>query len=422
MSSISSLESKKKDHDIENGCQTDISSHKILSSSDINKVQGLKETFDLFNRMSDDLSSSYRVLEARVSALTNELDKVNAQKEIEAKNKDQITARLTNLLDLLPGGVIVLDRWGVINQINPAGENLLSSGIVGKKWNQIVEAFFSPKDDDGHEVSMKSGRRVSISTRSLDQEVGQIILITDQTETRRLQDELSRGQRLSALGKTVSALAHQIRTPLSAATLYASHLFEKDLTSVQIKDFSKKILARLNHLERQVQDMLIFAKGNLILNDSITMNDFLNDLRSAIDTSFREKNSKLIIKNLCPNKKFICNSQSLIGALSNLINNSLQASKNGDSIHLCVEAVGDNLNFSIIDSGQGIQPNLLSRLKQGEEAFLSTKSQGTGLGLAVARVVAREHQGSLSIESKFGEGTRVDFKISQSLDITNELS
>ena len=422
MSSISSLESKKKDHDIENSCQKEISSHKILSSSDINKVQGLKETFDLFNRMSDDLSSSYRVLEARVSALTNELDKVNAQKEIEAKNKDQITARLTNLLDLLPGGVIVLDRWGVINQINPAGENLLSSGIVGKKWNQIVEAFFSPKDDDGHEVSMKSGRRVSISTRSLDQEVGQIILITDQTETRRLQDELSRGQRLSALGKTVSALAHQIRTPLSAATLYASHLFEKDLTSVQIKDFSKKILARLNHLERQVQDMLIFAKGNLILNDSITMNDFLNDLRSAIDTSFREKNSKLIIKNLCPNTKFICNSQSLIGALSNLINNSLQASQNGDSIHLCVEAVGDNLNFSIIDSGQGIQPNLLSRLKQGEEAFLSTKSQGTGLGLAVARVVAREHQGSLSIESKFGEGTRVDFKISKSLDITNELS
>ena len=156
--------------------------------------------------MSDDLSSSYRVLEARVSALTNELDKVNAQKEIEAKNKDQITARLTNLLDLLPGGVIVLDRWGVINQINPAGENLLSSGIVGKKWNQIVEAFFSPKDDDGHEVSMKSGRRVSISTRSLDQEVGQIILITDQTETRRLQDELSRGQRLSALGKQFQPL------------------------------------------------------------------------------------------------------------------------------------------------------------------------------------------------------------------------
>ena len=142
------------------------------------------------------------------------------------------------------------------------------------------------------------------------------------------------------------------------------------MTSVQIKDFSKKILARLNHLERQVQDMLIFAKGNLILNDSITMNDFLNDLRSAIDTSFREKNSKLIIENLCPNTKFICNSQSLIGALSNLINNSLQASQNGDSIHLCVEAVGDNLNFSIIDSGQGIQPNLLSRLKQGEEAFI----------------------------------------------------
>ncbi len=421
MSSISSLDSKKKDPDLENNCQKDISSLKKVSSSDINKVQGLKETFDLFNRMSDDLSSSYRVLEARVSALTNELDKVNAQKKIEAQNKDQITARLTNLLDLLPGGVIVLDRWGVINQINPAGEGLLSSGLIGKKWNQIVETFFSPKDDDGHEVSMKSGRRVSISTRSLDQEIGQIILITDQTETRRLQGELSREQRLSALGKTVSALAHQIRTPLSAATLYASHLFEKDLTSIQIKDFSEKILARLNHLEKQVQDMLIFAKGNLILNDKITMTDFLQDLFSANDAGLIEKNAKLIIKNLCPNTKFICNSQSLIGALSNLINNSLQATKSGDTIYLFAKIIGDEINFSIVDYGQGIQSDLLSRLTQGEEAFLSTKSQGTGLGLAVARVVAREHRGGLSISSKIGEGTKVDFKISKSLDITNHL-
>ena len=418
MSSITSANLEKKDFSIKNECSDTLDSPNIISSSDIKKTEGLKETFDLFNRMSDDLSASYRVLEAQVSALTAELDKVNEQKKIEAQNKEQITARLTNLLDLLPGGVVVLDRWGVITQINPAGESLLSNGLVGKKWNEVIETFFSPKDDDGHEVSMKSGQRVAISTRSLDQELGQIILITDQTETRRLQEELSRGQRLSSLGKTVSALAHQIRTPLSAAILYASHLFEKDLKSYQIKDFSKKILARLNHLEGQVQDMLIFAKGNLVLNDKISTTKLLEDLLTVNEVNLKEKNIQFVIKNSCPQTEITCNSQSLIGALSNLINNSLQAINKGDSISLLCEDIDEEIIFSVLDSGEGIQPELLTRLTKGEEAFISTKSQGTGLGLAVARVVARAHQGSLDIVSKIGEGTKVILKISKLLEIS----
>ena len=91
---------------------------------DMNSKEGLQATFELFNRMSDDLSDSYRALEGRVSALTDELDRVNLQREQEVRSKEQITSRLSNLLDLLPGGVVVLDRWGTVSQINPAGEEL----------------------------------------------------------------------------------------------------------------------------------------------------------------------------------------------------------------------------------------------------------------------------------------------------------
>ena len=143
-------------------------------------------------------------------------------------------------MDLLPGGVVVLDRWGTISQINPAGEEVLATGLTGRKWVDIISEFFAPQSDDGHEISMKSGKRVSLSTRSLEQETGQIILLTDQTETRHLQAQLSRGHRLSALGRMVSALAHQIRTPLSAAILYASRLKERNLTAEQTRRFSEK--------------------------------------------------------------------------------------------------------------------------------------------------------------------------------------
>ena len=127
--------------------------------------------------MSDDLADSYRALEARVGALTAELDRVNAQKAQEVQSKDRVSARLSNLLDLLPGGVVVLDRWGTISQINPAGEELLATGLTGRKWVDIIAEFFSPQSDDGHEISMKSGKRVSLSTRSLEQETGQIIYL-----------------------------------------------------------------------------------------------------------------------------------------------------------------------------------------------------------------------------------------------------
>ncbi|MDA8963095.1 ATP-binding protein [Pseudomonadales bacterium] len=372
--------------------------------------EGLQATFELFNRMSDDLSDSYRALEGRVSALTDELDRVNLQREQEVRSKEQVTARLSNLLDLLPGGVVVLDRWGTVSQINPAGEELLTIGLEGRKWVDIIAEFFAPQKDDGHEISMKNGKRVSLSTRSLEEETGQIILLTDQTETRRLQEQLSRGQRLSALGRMVSALAHQIRTPLSAAILYAGHLSERDLTSEQTKRFSQKIVSRLNNLEQQVRDMLVFAKGDVTLSDSMTIGSMLEELKIAVDVPLSANQASLLISNDLSDTRIVCNSQTMIGALSNLVNNALQASDMGANIQLNTRRENNDIVISIEDSGCGIPENIMQRLQQ-EEAFVSTKSQGTGLGIAVVRAVVKAHQGEFELVSKEGRGTQASIKL-----------
>ena len=372
--------------------------------------EGLQATFELFNRMSDDLSDSYRALEGRVSALTDELDRVNLQREQEVRSKEQVTARLSNLLDLLPGGVVVLDRWGTVSQINPAGEELLTTGLEGRKWVDIIAEFFAPQKDDGHEISMKNGKRVSLSTRSLEEETGQIILLTDQTETRRLQEQLSRGQRLSALGRMVSALAHQIRTPLSAAILYAGHLSERDLTSEQTKRFSQKIVSRLNNLEQQVRDMLVFAKGDVTLSDSMTIGSMLEELKIAVDVPLSANQASLLISNDLSDTRIVCNSQTMIGALSNLVNNALQASDMGANIQLSTRRENSDIVISIEDSGCGIPENIMQRLQQ-EEAFVSTKSQGTGLGIAVVRAVVKAHQGEFVLVSKEGRGTQASIKL-----------
>ena len=370
------------------------------------QTEGLQATFELFNRMSDNLADSYRTLEAQVAALTDELDRVNRQRAIEVKTREQVTSRLSNLLDLLPGGVIVLDRWGAVAQANPAAEELLEREVVGRKWVEVIAECFSPRKDDWHEISLKNGKRVSLATRSLEAETGQIILLTDQTETRRLQQQVSRNERLSALGKMVSALAHQIRTPLSAALLYAGHLSERELSVEQTQRFSEKIVSRLNNLEQQVSDMLIFASGDVRLSDSVAVTDLLQEVQHAADIELSANQITLEIEPSHTSSKIICNRQTMIGALGNLIHNSAQASDVGSSITLTTQASERELTLIIRDTGSGIADDIMTRL-QAEEAFVTPKAQGTGLGLAVVRAVVKAHQGTFALQSKEGEGTTV---------------
>ncbi len=160
----------------------------------------LEQAFSQFNQMSTQLSDSYSLLEARVCELKGELAFVSAQRMAELAEKERLANRLQNLLDLLPGGVIVIDDRGRVREANPAASELLGLPLEGELWRHVIARCFAPREDDGHEVSLKDGRRLSIATRSLDAEPGQLVLLNDLTETRRLQDQLARHERLSSSG------------------------------------------------------------------------------------------------------------------------------------------------------------------------------------------------------------------------------
>ena len=161
---------------------------------------------------------------------------------------------------------------------------MLGEPLLGELWRQVIARSFAPREDDGHEISLRDGRRLSISTRSLDAEPGQLVLLNDLTETRHLQAQLARHERLSTLGRMVASLAHQIRTPLSTAMLYASHLAEQDLPLETRQRFAGNLKERLHELEHQVRDMLVFARGELPLTDRLTPKALFQALQQAAQT------------------------------------------------------------------------------------------------------------------------------------------
>lgn len=365
------------------------------------------------NRLSRSFVDSYQNLEGQVEQLNDQLLDASERRSeaIEEKQKliDEkraIDNRLQNLLAILPSGVVVLDGKGVVRDCNAVAIDILGRPLLGEAWVDVIRRTFDPQADDGHQISLKDGRKVHIETRALDSEPGQLIVLTDMTKTRLLQAELSQQQKLSSMGKMVASLAHQIRTPLSAALLYASHLSSNKLNEEKSSEFAGLLLERLNFMERQIGDMLNFVKG-----ERKTKSEFcLSELVEAISINCKSTSHKIILNvdaKLDLEAKITGDLDSLNGAISNLINNAVEASKEQQAVTIGLHMTETNqLVIAVTDTGVGINK---SQQRDLFEPFYTTKSHGNGLGLSIVHGVVIDHQGSISVTSKKGKGSQ--FKI-----------
>lgn len=376
---------------------------------------GLESAFATFLAVSEQLTESYQQLQDHVSELQQELLESHKEKLRASIDRQHIATRLEHLLALLPGGVVVLDSKGIVQQCNPAAEDFLGSDLLGSKWSQIIDAKFAPQIDDGHEISLRDGRRLSIATRSmtgagLPGGDGQLILLTDQTETRALQAQLGRQDRLTTMGKMVAYLAHQIRTPLSSAMLYAGHLQDESLPLPQRAPFAAKLLRQLKNVEQQIGDLLIFASGSQSRDQKISVQDLFWRLQKEVAATPRLDSVELRYQNNTRDLCLTCNPAALVSAVLNLINNAqeahLEASESKNlTIDVTATAQREYLVLTIEDNGPGITQAEIGRVL---EPFYTTKVKGTGLGLAVVQAVAESLGGKLKLQRSSTGGLTVE--------------
>ncbi len=306
-------------------------------------------------------------------------------------------SRLEHLLQVMPAGVLVINGKGVVKQANAQAKSLLGEPLEGQQWRAIIARSFKPQADDGHEVSLIDGRKVKLSITPLIEEPGQLIVLTDLTETRILQQRISHMQRLSSLGKTVASVVHQIRTPLSAAMLYAANLANKNIPDSAKENFSLKLQKRLQELESQVNDMLLFAKsGEQQVVQNIRLGDLLDELDSSSENMITQSNCDFEIH--CADRDLVIlgNRPALIGALQNLIHNGIQIQSDHPQIKVSCSSDLQYIYLAVIDKGPGVNERNKHRIF---EPFFTSKSQGTGLGLSVVSTVAKSHGGSITVEN-----------------------
>lgn len=374
-----------------------------MAQQPIHDPQQLQSAFEAFTRMSEQLEDSYRELEQRVAGLNAELEAARSERLLQLAEKEKIADRLGTLLEALPGGVVVLDGEGRVCECNPAALDLLGEPLLGETWEAVTERVLCEEQADSHEVELCDGRRVNISRRTMDTQPGQILLLHDVTETHALQETVSRGQRLSAMGEMTARLAHQIRTPLSSALLYASHLANGSLKAADQVRFSEKLLHGLRQLDRMVNDMLGFARGGSAGMESVPVYELLKDLEHAMAAPLLESGASLRVDNRIPEARLHGNREALAGALTNLAQNAIQACGQGARlvVHINRDAQ-QRLHIAIRDNGAGIPAELRERIF---EPFFTTRPEGTGLGLAVVQAVVQAHGGEVHLNAPVGGGT-----------------
>ena len=218
----------------------------------------------------------------------------------------------------------------------------------------------------------------------------------------------------------LASLAHQIRTPLSAAILYGSQLENPSLEDATRSKIVSKMQGRLGCINQQIKDLLVFVRGGVELDEMISLEVLLHSLKKECEILLAASHSVLELRGVLDNGWLLVNRQALVGALCNLIENSIHAviSHGHIVIEVSIEhracgdqakgdqgagdkASRDQIIFHVTDNGPGISDQNKVKIM---EPFFTTKSTGTGLGLSVVQATVRAHGGEFSLDRQIKEG------------------
>jgi two-component system, NtrC family, sensor histidine kinase HydH len=212
-------------------------------------------------------------------------------------------------------------------------------------------------------------------------------------------------ERIAALGRAAAEVAHEVKNPLAGLLLYSLHLKSKATNFSENETYLvDKIVDTINHLNSRVEEILGFARPvslNLVAGNLTQMiNDILELLRPQLTANKVEVRLSLGRQ---PAYAMV-DEPSMRGALMNLILNAIEAMPKGGTLNIATDQTDETLRLEITDTGRGIGEE---EAKKIFEPFYTTKAQGLGLGMPYAKKIIDQHGGTMSLNSRPGEGTTI---------------
>jgi signal transduction histidine kinase len=223
-------------------------------------------------------------------------------------------------------------------------------------------------------------------------------------------DRLAHAEKIAALGRVSAQVAHEVRNPLAGLLLYSVHLKDKvsdklPASEVQLID---KIIDTINQLTKTTEQILNFARPVQLTRRRVALDKVIGDVLQLLKSQLSANSIETRVDLGSVTPEGMLDEASIRAALLNLMLNAVQSMPDGGQLIVTCSTVDAMLWLVISDNGSGMSEEQLARIY---EPFNSTKSRGLGLGMPYARKVVEEHGGTITVDSKLGEGTRVTIEL-----------
>lgn len=332
-------------------------------------------------------------------------------KNVQDNLKDLILLNNT-VFEKMENGFITCDSDGTVISYNEKSKDLLKLNSS----SNIFELLF--EDSDLEEIIKVSQLN---SKYYLEKKVNNLILgisvsfiekiyafdklfvfiITDLTEKRQIEQRLKEKEHLALIGEMSAGIAHEIRNPLASISGSVQFLKKELKLDTENKKLMNIIVKESNRLSKSVEEFLDFTKTTPLKKSEFNLSSLLDDIIDLI--GFINKEINLIKK--YNKKNFIYADRKKINQLIwNLINNSVKALSGKGNVEISIYLNDNNINLSIKDNGIGIEKGELSKIFV---PFYSKFSSGIGLGMAIVKRIADEHDLEIKMNSKKNIGTEV---------------
>jgi len=221
-------------------------------------------------------------------------------------------------------------------------------------------------------------------------------------------ERLVASERLAAVGRVASGLAHELGNQLGLVG-YAEAIAART-QDPEVKEFAEVIAAARRRLTAMVDEIKDFARG--------TDHEFARepgDLAAVVEEALgilrfdREVAARKVTLDARARPIVEIHRGKIMQVVINLVRNAAQASPPGATVEVVVDEQGDGgALLRVVDRGSGMAPDVVARLG---EPFFTTKERGSGLGLGISRRIVEQHAGRLDVRSRAGEGTEVEVQL-----------
>ena len=357
------------------------------------------------------------VVAALVNSLVARLERTGKGLETERTRRADLAQLHADMIRSLTVGIGTTTTTGEIVTLNPAGLDILGcsieeiEGFALGKWLPEVPLSTDDAITRGTSVAVR-GEQTEIPIEYIVAPLvaadgslrGSIVVFSDLSEVKQLEEEVERSRRLAALGKLAASLAHEIRNPLGAI----SGCFQMIMTNTRLHEEDKGLLEiisrELKRMERLVGDMLQYARPNQINTSTVNLGALAGEVLEMflMGQEHVGRDVRIAVHGTEQDLVASVDHARISQVIWNLLRNAAQATEEGDEIVLDVRNSGQTVQLEVRDSGRGITKNESEKLF---DPFFSTRERGLGLGLALCKRIVEEHKGTIEAISGDSKGS-----------------